>query len=733
MKTKNRNMFTSLLLIGGLTSYAFGQGNSNNNNAGNNGIPFASVNGQGQPGQVAFWKTTDSITGSNQLFWDDVNSRLGVATSTPGSRFEVQNGNVLFEGASSIFDPNINLPAASTRARVLWIPKRVAFRAGIFHTVPWSESAIGAYSVAMGNNPSAEGDNSIAFGQNATSLSTGGIAVGTNARAESNVCQAFGTGAIAGQQWSTSIGSFNEANGQASWAGGIGSKANFNYSLALGAFVEANNFNSFAIGSGDISSQTPFENTRPRSLAIGFATSVPTLFVGKNGAFDRVGVNTDLPGSELDVNGQITIQGGNPDAGKVLTALNTDGLATWSAVPHDGDWLGAGTGYLHPTAVTDNVRIGTTDPTFFPGPSGTTNEKLVVVNEGIGTDNVGISSYVKADGALSNNRGILSLLDLSGTAGPNNIGIESVVGGTGSTFTHGISKAIAGCSQNSGVFDNYGVYGQAINATWNYGVYGYAENGAFNYGVYGDVGPGLTPSAERWAGYFNGDVYADNFIMPSDKKLKKEIRNLSDATETLMRLMPKTYTYKTDEFSSMNLSTDLQHGFVVQDVEEVLPELVRSVVQPPRYDEEGKMIAEKVTFKGMNYMAIIPYLVQGFKEQQEEIDFLKNRLEELTGPENTSAEGVQAITLESGAILYQNTPNPFGDVTSIAYYIPGNSTSAQLIFMDEYGRVINEMEIREKGNGRTEVNSADLAAGVYSYSLIINGKVIATRKMVKGK
>ena len=43
-----------------------------------------------------------------------------------------------------------------------------------------------------------------------------------------------------------------------------------------------------------------------------------------------VGVGTTAPGSILDINGQITIRGGSPAAGYVLTSTNTTGLATWT-------------------------------------------------------------------------------------------------------------------------------------------------------------------------------------------------------------------------------------------------------------------------------------------------------------------------------------------------------------------------------------------------------------------
>jgi hypothetical protein len=47
------------------------------------------VTGTGASGQVAFWNGTSSQTGSNNLFWDNTNGRLGIGTNTPTTRLDV--------------------------------------------------------------------------------------------------------------------------------------------------------------------------------------------------------------------------------------------------------------------------------------------------------------------------------------------------------------------------------------------------------------------------------------------------------------------------------------------------------------------------------------------------------------------------------------------------------------------------------------------------------------------
>lgn len=41
------------------------------------------------------------------------------------------------------------------------------------------------------------------------------------------------------------------------------------------------------------------------------------------------------------------------------------------------------------------------------------------------------------------------------------------------------------------------------------------------------------------------------------------------------------------------------------------------------------------------------------------------------------------------------------------------------------------MDVRERGNGQINVYANDLSSGIYTYSLLADGKVVATKRMVK--
>jgi hypothetical protein len=78
-------------------------------------------------------------------------------------------------------------------------------------------------------------------------------------------------------------------------------------------------------------------------------------------------------------------------------------------------------------------------------------------------------------------------------------------------------------------------------------------------------------------------------------------------------------------------------------------------------------------------------------------------------------------------------PNPFGESTIIKYYLPSNITSAVMNFMDETGRIIKEVQLTQTGDGQITINAQDLASGIYTYSLYVNGQNVQTRKMQKVK
>ena len=305
---------------------------------------------------------------------------------------------------------------------------------------------------------------------------------------------------------------------------------------------------------------------------------------------------------------------------------------------------------------------------------------------------------------------------------------------------------------------NIGTYSFATSATNNFGIYATSGMGSVNYGLFTTVtGSFSVPSANYgiyasvnsfvpgstdYAGYFSGDVYSSGTYLGSDIMLKDNVAPISNAMSIIDQLQPKTFTFKTAQYPQMNLPTGDQFGLVAQDVEPILPNMIKEVIQPAVKDSAGNIVTPAVTFKSIKYEPFIPILIQGMKEEHSSIDSLKsqildlqNQVAQLLGNNGSNAKILNSINIElaNDAVLYQNIPNPFGDETMINYYIPENTTNAKIIFFDMYGQSMKEVPLTQTGSGNIHVDSKNLASGIYSYSLIINGKVIDTKKMVRNK
>ncbi len=235
--------------------------------------------------------------------------------------------------------------------------------------------------------------------------------------------------------------------------------------------------------------------------------------------------------------------------------------------------------------------------------------------------------------------------------------------------------------------------------------------------------------------YFAGRVYATDFITVSDSNLKQNITPLTDVNDIIDQLEAKTYDFKLNSYPQLNLPVGDQFGFLAQDLEAVVPSLVTYIAHPSEYDSSGNMITPQTNFKSVNYAGLIPVLFTAIKQQNARMDSLEAALlnccaTPVITPGNENRTSIQ-LSNKSSIILNQNSPNPFKDKTEITYSIPYYVHSATILFYDFSGKVLNSFDITHKGEGTLTVYGDDLASGIYSYTLLIDGAVNKTKKMVK--
>lgn len=85
---------------------------------------------------------------------------------------------------------------------------------------------------------------------------------------------------------------------------------------------------------------------------------------------------------------------------------------------------------------------------------------------------------------------------------------------------------------------------------------------------------------------------------------------------------------------------------------------------------------------------------------------------------------------ENSAWLAQNEPNPFRGQSLVAYYIPETVSKASIQITDLTGRVMKDIPLIQRGRGEICIESSNLTQGFYSYSLILDGNVFTTKKLI---
>jgi len=94
---------------------------------------------------------------------------------------------------------------------------------------------------------------------------------------------------------------------------------------------------------------------------------------------------------------------------------------------------------------------------------------------------------------------------------------------------------------------------------------------------------------------------------------------------------------------------------------------------------------------------------------------------------SVSITGVNELE-EKGFALGQNAPNPFTGSSKVDFQLAKNANSALFTVTDVMGRVISSENVATT-EGKHSINMASYAAGVYYYSLNVDGNII-TKKMI---
>lgn len=114
-----------------------------------------------------------------------------------------------------------------------------------------------------------------------------------------------------------------------------------------------------------------------------------------------------------------------------------------------------------------------------------------------------------------------------------------------------------------------------------------------------------------------GDIIANSIAGSSDTRFKTNILPIENPLQKVLKLRGVTFDWKTKEFPNRMFSENRAIGFIAQEVEQVIPEVVQT-----ENSTEG--------FKSVQYDKVVALLVEAVKEQQKQIEQLQQKVKELT-------------------------------------------------------------------------------------------------------
>jgi hypothetical protein len=559
---------------------------------------------------------------------------VGGYDMTKNSKTNYMNVNT---DASGIINPSQN--------RILWYPLKNAFLTGKVliqnkdsvgensFSSGYESKAKGMYSQALGYKAIARGDYSTAIGKNAVANNINSFAFGDGANVKKNDSYSFGAGAIASGIGSYAIGSAGRDT--AGNLNGLMTSASGDYSFALGQGSNAKGRLAFAMGSnviaeGKLSTAMGYYTTAigDESIAMGSFTTTSgyqSVAIGGAQATENYSYAVGL-GAKATATSSISLGLSTKASGIYSTALGA--MTTASAYGSNAmGYYTTANGYAA-TAMGDHTAASNSRSTAM----GYNTVASGAISTATGSMTAAIGSVTTAMGYKSIASGDNS------TA----IGVETKAIGIGSTSLGRITQAVGWYSTATGNYTKAKpfasfVAGQYNDTTCNInginwwqptdpllivgnGTANNARSNAFTVLKNGNTAIGHASPTQMldvngnarfrsigsgaYVGAVNRTSDGTLTTATSDKRSKNNISTLTNSLNAILNLRGISFTWINEPELGKRI------GFIAQEVEPVLPELV--FTNPA----DG--------LKGVNYAEMTAVLVEAMKEQQQQIESCKS-------------------------------------------------------------------------------------------------------------
>lgn len=234
----------------------------------------------------------------------------------------------------------------------------------------------------------------------------------------------------------------------------------------------------------------------------------------------------------------------------------------------------------------------------------------------------------------------------------------------------------------------------------------------------GQVGTSSNRFLGMWTYAINGQVYTS-----SDERIKENIVNLSEGEENpIYHLRPVSYDYKVDYYGDLQNREGTKElveqmrlghfGFLAQEVEQVIPELVNTT------DKD---------LYSLNYVEMIPFLVSAVQEQRSQIEELTEAIERLT--QGASELGLENVDDKQKNEVLTLAPNPTSDYSMIRIRLDEFSGVTVMVTKLD-GELVKEFVVSSNDQSFKLDSSLLFSKGIYLITAVKGNEIIQSEKLL---
>ena len=376
-------------------------------------------------------------------------------------------------------------------------------------------------------------------------------------------------------------------------------------------------------GAGGSNTQVQYNSSGSLAGSANFVFDGTNVGIGTSSPATRLDVRSATTGSVNLINASTT-QGSTAGASTILLgALNTSYGSSISSIFNYSAALSTSLAFSTSTSggtLTEAMRIDSSGNVGIGTSSPSTYGKFVVVT---GTDKDG-ANIVFATAPTGTNGGSLNFWNYTNTAIVKQGMIETICTDGSSSYSSSItfSAAKSGTLTEAMRIDSSGNLLIGETALYQAGGVSISKlgNGANSSGniLFNSAGTANYPALFQYNGSNVGYITYTNTIVQyvslSDYRLKENITPMIGALETIAKLKPVTYDWKTDGSSGQ--------GFIAHELAQVVPNCVNG--EKDAVDEDGKP-----KYQGIDTSFLVATLTAAIQEQQALITTLQTQVAAL--------------------------------------------------------------------------------------------------------